>query len=138
MLTIDFFNARNDSRKITFQIAETMKSDNNFNVNFKPHPDMNEYGAVASHLILSTYQQFIHYLQKEMNIPEEYEAKLINYDLFVKGLKDTDKMIQDLMNELSMDDLQKTHIFGNQPTDHILLVGAYSILSVMNDGIKPN
>ena len=106
MLTKDFFNAWNESRTITFQIAETMKNDKNFKVDFKPHSDMNEYGAIASHLIKSTYYQFIHYLQKEIDIPKEYEVKVFTYDLFLKGLKDTDKLIQDLFTELTMDNLQ--------------------------------
>ena len=130
MLTKDFFNAWNESRTITFQIAETMKNDKNFKVDFKPHSDMNEYGAIASHLIKSTYYQFIHYLQKEIDIPKEYEVKVFTYDLFLKGLKDTDKLIQDLFTELTMDNLQKEAYLW-EPTNKSYSIG-WCVFNLIN------
>ena len=107
MLPKDFFNAWNEVRSISFQIAETMKTDKNFKGDFKPHPDMKDFGDNSSHIIKAVYFQFNNYLKRNIPLPEVYKAKPFTYDLFVQGLKETDILVQDLYTSLSMDDLSK-------------------------------
>jgi uncharacterized damage-inducible protein DinB len=96
----------NETREITFQIVQSMPDD--IDINWKPHPEMNELGKLLRHTVGSVYFMFNKYLKRKMDTPSEYsEIKIFTKELFARDLEATDKMVKDLINELTEEDLKK-------------------------------
>ena len=114
MLPEHYFNAWTESRTITYQIATAMKEDSHFKLDFKPHPEMNSFGKTTGHLVGSVYHQLKNYMKMDIHFPEYLKGKEIDYDVFVKELDKTDKMIKDLFTSLTLDDLEQEAYFWKQ------------------------
>ena len=115
MISQNYFTAWKETRTITFQIAEVMKSDPNFKLDFKPHPDMNSFGDTTSHLNAVIYHMFKSYLKlPNVEIPD-YLMDESNYEVFKKELETTNEMIKKLFTDLTPEDLEQEAYFW-EPT----------------------
>ena len=116
MISKNYFTAWNETRTISFQIAETMKNDPNFKLDFQPHPEMNSFGHTASHLNAVVYNMLKNYLKiSGIELPTElYEDS--DYALFKKELEKTDELVKKTFTDLSDDDLDKEAYFW-EPTN---------------------
>ena len=116
MISQHYFTIWKETRTITYQIAETMKNDPKFNLDFKPHPEMNTFGHTTSHLNAVVYHMLKNYLKiPGIKIPEQlYDDS--NYDIFKDELDKTDALVKKTFNELSDEDLDKEAYFW-EPTN---------------------
>ncbi len=107
MISQNYLNAWKESRAITFQIAETMKTDPNFRLDFKPHPEMNSFGKTTSHINRAVYHMLKNYMKLDSIEIPEYLKQDSDYEVFKKELEKTDKLVTDLFSSLTDEDLEQ-------------------------------
>ncbi|MFW9930300.1 MAG: DinB family protein [Candidatus Thorarchaeota archaeon] len=96
----------NETRAVTFQIANTIPND--VNLDWKPHPDMNELHKLMRHLVAAVYFHFKNYLGKPIDYPKIIVDKVkFNKEIFLEQLNLTDKMVKEFLQNLKPEDMTK-------------------------------